>query len=74
MEERGGGGSFVAVRRISQSLDRSNTCHSSSGNATYTKIMKKAEQTILSINSVLYISVPKCVLDTSNLLGVWSEF
>ncbi|CAH9096405.1 unnamed protein product [Cuscuta europaea] len=30
MEERGGGGSFVAVRRISQSLDRSNPCHSSS--------------------------------------------
>ncbi|CAH9096403.1 unnamed protein product [Cuscuta europaea] len=34
MEERGGGGSFVAVRRISQSLDRSNPCHSSSADVT----------------------------------------
>ncbi|KAH9733467.1 ELMO domain-containing protein [Citrus sinensis] len=30
MDERGG--SFVAVRRISQGLDRGNTCHSTSGN------------------------------------------
>ncbi|EXC35648.1 ELMO domain-containing protein A [Morus notabilis] len=30
MDERGGGGSFVAVRRISQGLDRGSTCHSTS--------------------------------------------
>ena len=30
MDDRGGG-SFVAVRRISQGLERGNTCHSSSG-------------------------------------------
>jgi hypothetical protein len=29
MDDRGG--SFVAVRRISQGLDRGNTCHSTSG-------------------------------------------
>uniref|UniRef100_A0A175YGC9 ELMO domain-containing protein n=1 Tax=Daucus carota subsp. sativus TaxID=79200 RepID=A0A175YGC9_DAUCS len=30
MDDRGSGGSFVAVRRISQGFDRGNTCHSSS--------------------------------------------
>ena len=30
MDDRGGG-SFVAVRRISQGLERGNTCHSTSG-------------------------------------------
>lgn len=30
MDDRGGG-SFVAVRRISQGLDRGNPCHSASG-------------------------------------------
>lgn len=30
MDDRGSGGSFVAVRRISQGFDRANTCHSSS--------------------------------------------
>ncbi|RZB53200.1 ELMO domain-containing protein A isoform C [Glycine soja] len=33
MDDRGG--SFVAVRRISQGLDRSNTCHSSSGSTAW---------------------------------------
>ncbi|KAL8141280.1 hypothetical protein V2J09_007301 [Rumex salicifolius] len=33
MDERGG--SFVAVRRISQGLDRGNTCHSNSGSAAW---------------------------------------
>lgn len=28
MDDRGGGGSFVAVRRISQGLDRGTACHS----------------------------------------------
>ena len=31
MDDRGSGGSFVAVRRVSQGFDRGNTCHSSSG-------------------------------------------
>ncbi|PIN18356.1 hypothetical protein CDL12_08975 [Handroanthus impetiginosus] len=30
MDDRGGGGSFVAVRRISQGLDRGSACHSTS--------------------------------------------
>ena len=63
MEDRvgGGGGSFVAVRRISHGLDRSNTCNTTSG--IFLIVQRHSDRKTISYVSLqeLLVKIPICL-------------